>query len=370
VTTDVTGVAPKVAIVTPVYNGAAFLADAIESVLAQTYANWTYLVSDNGSTDDTFAIAERYAARDRRIRAVRLPHLPIVDNWNRMFSLVEDDAVYVKELHADDLLMPNCLAELLASMERYPTAGMVSSYCLYDAAVSNIGVPVGSELLPGHEVIRRTLLGEFYVFGGPSQIMFRHDVIRELTPSIYDRKLRHPDLDLWYRVLGRHDFAFVHQVLSCERTHDQTQTNTFGAQYSTLALENFCFLRHYGPRYLDAAAYGSGHRRLLKEYRRRIARRMVGGAGLGYWRYHRDHLERYDYRLTIGDLAIGTGTELGRWLSDLGHAVASGAKLAKKMRRRMQRQIVALAERTHKLLAVRHLVLREAFFRALSPRID
>jgi glycosyltransferase involved in cell wall biosynthesis len=359
-------VGPKVAIVTPVYNGARFLADAIESVLAQTYADWTYLVCDNGSTDDSFAIAERYAARDHRIRVMRLPHLPIIDNWNRLFGLIEDDAVYVKELHADDLLMPDCVAELVRLMERHPTAGLASSYCMYDATVSNLGLPHGSELLPGHDVIRHTLLGEYYVFGAPSQVMIRYDAIRAMQPAVYDRTVRHPDLDLWYRILERHDFGFVHRVLSCERTHADTQTNTFSAHYTTLALEHFCFLRHYGLRYLDAADYRLGHRRLLMEYRRRIARRMVGGGGLDYWRYQARHLARYGYRLTLADLAVGVGVEISRWLTDAGHAAASRAKFADKVRRHKQRRAMEFALRASRVLATRHLVLRRPFFRALS----
>jgi glycosyltransferase involved in cell wall biosynthesis len=357
---------PRVAIVTPVYNGAAFLADAIESVLAQTYADWTYLICDNGSNDDSFAIAERYAARDCRIRVVRLPHVPIIDNWNRLFGLIEDDAVYVKELHADDLLMPNCLADLVALMERHPTVGLASSYCLYDARVSNVGLPHGSERLPGHDVIRSSLLGEYYVFGAPSQVMIRYDVIRAMQPAVYDCMVRHPDLDLWYRILERHDFGFVHQILSCERTHADTQTNTFSAHYTTLALEHFCFLRHYGLRYLDAADYRRGHRRLLMEYRRRVARRMVGGGGRDYWRYQEQHLARYGYRLTGGDLAIGVAVEIGRWVTDTGHATASRAKLVDKVRRHKQRKAPELAMRASRLLATRHLVLRRPFFQALS----
>ena len=59
---------PFVSIVTPVYNGAAYLADCIESVLAQTYTNWEYIIVDNRSTDSTPDIASAYARRDPRIR--------------------------------------------------------------------------------------------------------------------------------------------------------------------------------------------------------------------------------------------------------------------------------------------------------------
>ena len=358
--------APKVVIVTPVYNGARFLAEAIESVLAQTYANWVYLLVDNGSTDETFAIAERYAARDSRIRAFRMPHLPIVHNWNRAFGLIDEDAAYVKELHADDLLMPRCLAEFVALMERHPTVGIVSSLCLYDEAVSNVGLPTAATRFNGQDIIRNTLLGEYYVFGGPSQVMLRHEVVRAFAPAVYDPTLRHPDVDLWYRILDRYEFGFVHEILSCERTHDETQTNTFAAHYSTLALEWLCFLRLYGPRYMDAATYRRGHRRLLNEYRRRVARRMVGGGGRDYWRYHARHLRRYGYHLTIADLAIGAGAELGRWLADAGHAASSSAKLADKATRRLRSRLWATLDRSRRMMSARHRVLRQPFYRALS----
>jgi len=110
---------PKVTVVTPVYNGAKFLSEAIESVLAQTYSNWEYIIVDNSSSDDTLAIAERHAARDPRIKVHRAtPHLPVIAHWNRAFRLIPADTVYGKELHADDILFPNCLAEMVAFMER------------------------------------------------------------------------------------------------------------------------------------------------------------------------------------------------------------------------------------------------------------
>ena len=61
---------PLVSVVTPVYNGAAHLAECIESVQRQTYQNWDYTIVDNCSTDESAIIARRYAAKDQRIRIV------------------------------------------------------------------------------------------------------------------------------------------------------------------------------------------------------------------------------------------------------------------------------------------------------------
>ena len=61
---------PLVSVVTPVYNGAEFLVEFIESVLRQTYEDWEYVIVDNRSTDRTLEIAQSFEARDPRIRVV------------------------------------------------------------------------------------------------------------------------------------------------------------------------------------------------------------------------------------------------------------------------------------------------------------
>lgn len=315
---------PKVTIVTPVFNGATFLEEAIESVLAQTYSNWTYIIADNCSTDGTFAIAERFAARDRRIRAIRTaPHLPLMQNWNRALGLVPADTVFTKELHADDILMPNCLAEMVALLEEFPTAAVAGSYILYGTQVRHLGVPPGSRLLNGRDVIRRTLLGDWYLFGSPSSVMVRTKFARDLGTPFYDERLRHADVDACYRLLDRHDFGFVHQVLSATRTHPDSITSTFTVSYSTIALEHFCFLKRYGPKYFDERTFQREYRLARRQYRRQFARRLLGGGGASYWRFHRDHLARFGYRLGVADAVIGTLAEIGLMIMDTRHAARS-----------------------------------------------
>lgn len=332
--------APKVCVVTPVFNGGRFLADAIESVRAQSYRNWEYIIADNCSTDDTVAIAQRYAALDPRIRVVRTePHLPVIANWNRALRLVPADCAYIKELHADDLLLPNCLSEMVRFLESHPTAAIVSSYEMYDAAVSNTGVPLGQSLLPGDHVIARTLLNEWYLFGSPSSVMLRAERVRAMGERYYDESLRHADIDACFRMIKGRDFGFIHQVLSCTRTHGESQTNTFTARYSTIVLESLCLLRKYGPDQLDQDTYRRTHRAALWHYRRRIARRLIGGGGPSYWRYHRDKLTGFGYRLGPRDVVFGIAAELTLWAVDLRHAGRSTAKLSRKIARSLRAHI-------------------------------
>jgi glycosyltransferase involved in cell wall biosynthesis len=321
---------PNVTVVTPVFNGAQFLGEAIESVLSQTYSNWRYLIVDNCSTDDTLAIARRYAARDARIRVVRTaPHLPIMQHWNRALALIAPDTVYTKELHADDILLPACVAEMVALLEDHPTAAVVGSYILYDTAVEHAGVPFGSRLLKGRDVTRRTLLGGWYLFGSPSSIMVRTSAAREIGPRFYDEALRHADVDACYRLLESHDFGFIHQILSATRTHPASITRNFAASYNTIALEHFCFLMRYGPRYFDMETYGRVYRIARRRYRRQFARRLVGGGGAPYWRFHREHLARFGYRLSGIDAAAGALSEILLSITDTRHAARSVGKLAR-----------------------------------------
>ena len=66
-------ISPIISVVLPVYNGQNYIREAIESILAQTYANFELVISDNASTDETQVICEEYAKMDPRIRYFRSP---------------------------------------------------------------------------------------------------------------------------------------------------------------------------------------------------------------------------------------------------------------------------------------------------------
>ena len=96
---------PLVSILTPVYNGEAYLAACLESVQRQTYRNFRHVIINNCSTDATLEIAQQFAARDPRVTVVTNPEfVGIIENHNIAFRHVDPDAKYCKILSADDLL--------------------------------------------------------------------------------------------------------------------------------------------------------------------------------------------------------------------------------------------------------------------------
>src|SRR5438093_7806524 len=102
---------PLVAVVTPVYNGEAFLAECIESVLGQTYTHFEYVIFDDGSTDASTEIALKYAQKDGRIRIERSPVcLGVMESHNAVFNLIAPAAKYCKVCSPVYLLFSECVA--------------------------------------------------------------------------------------------------------------------------------------------------------------------------------------------------------------------------------------------------------------------
>ena len=111
---------PKVSIGLPVYNGEAFIGEAIESILDQTFTDFELLISDNASTDRTPEICRRYADGDARVRySCNEANLGAAANYNRVFHLARGD--YFRWAAHDDKLAPDYLAACVAVLDRDPS---------------------------------------------------------------------------------------------------------------------------------------------------------------------------------------------------------------------------------------------------------
>src|SRR5206468_10701299 len=98
----------KISVALPVYNGASYLRDAVDSILIQDYEDFELVVSDNCSTDETPQILADYAHRHKRVRVSRTESLlPQAANVNRAIGLC--DAPWVKLFCHDDIMVPGWL---------------------------------------------------------------------------------------------------------------------------------------------------------------------------------------------------------------------------------------------------------------------
>src|SRR5580765_4302760 len=122
---------PLVSIVTPVYNMGSFLPECIESVLAQSYKNFEYIIVNNCSKDRTLDVALKYAKKDHRIRVCNNEQfVGVIANHNIAFRQSAGDSKYCKIVSGDDWLFPECLAKLVGVAEANPSVGIVGSYQL------------------------------------------------------------------------------------------------------------------------------------------------------------------------------------------------------------------------------------------------
>ena len=113
---------PRLAIGMPVYNAGRYIADVLDSILAQTFTDFVLTISDNASTDETERVCRDYAARDRRIVYHRNDtNIGGNANFNLVFSLSPPCEYFKWQAH-DDLLEPAFLAATIAELDRSPDA--------------------------------------------------------------------------------------------------------------------------------------------------------------------------------------------------------------------------------------------------------
>lgn len=168
--------APKVSVVVPSYNSAAFIDSTIESILAQTFRDFELIVSDHSSTDGTWDRLQRFAD-DPRVRLLRTePGGGAPANWKRVSA--EATGEYLKLVCGDDLIAPECLAEQVAPLEADDSVVMVASQrSLIDARdhalMPGRGLGGFSGTVPGPSAARRTVILGTNIFGEPGCVLFR-----------------------------------------------------------------------------------------------------------------------------------------------------------------------------------------------------
>jgi glycosyltransferase involved in cell wall biosynthesis len=273
----------------PVYNAARFLAEAVESILGQTFADFEFLIVDDGSTDRSLTILQRYAARDRRIRLTSRPNTGYTVALNGLLAQARGELL--ARMDADDVALPDRLARQVDYLRAHPHVVCVGSAVhLVDAA--------GRFLKSGHpgldhEEIQRQALAGDCPLNHPSVMMRRAAV--EAVGGYHPEFEPAEDLDLWLRLgeVGR--LTNLPDVLMKYRQHPAS----FSERYQHLQLERSaaavleaCQRRGIPPRHVAVSAWRPVDRRA----------RMETYVGYG-WR----GFERSDYRMALhyGLQAIG-----------------------------------------------------------------
>ncbi len=221
----------------PVYNGEKYIAEALDSMLNQTYRNWECNIVNNASTDNTENIVKKYVNKDKRFILHNYSEFfPLVDNWNRTVLHISENAKYFKILQADDWLYSQYLEEMVSVMEKYPTIGMCSSYRIDDTRIKCDGLNINDgQFYNGKEMLMKHIKQEIDITGSGTTVLFKVEYLKKLPqfPEIHDPKDFHCDTQLAFEIMSISDIGFVFKVLSYTRWHPDAYTSNTCVLYNT-----------------------------------------------------------------------------------------------------------------------------------------
>jgi glycosyltransferase involved in cell wall biosynthesis len=305
-----------ISVVTPFYNSAPYLAQCIESVLAQTYPHFEYILMDNRSTDGSAEIAETYARRDSRIRLIRCSEfLSQLANYNRALTQISDESEYCKIVQADDWIFPECLQLMVRAFKQSESIGLVSSYWLSGTDLWHSGFPLHTPMLAGKEAARGFLLADRTPLGSQTQVMYRSSVVRH-NKTFFNVSFPFADVLKCIEILEHWDYGFVYQVLSFARKDNDSILHEVLLPMAARPLAGYVIAQRYAPVFMGAGEAASTIAKCKFQYYRALARAALRLRGPTFWRFHKTGLivlgnkEKLDWPY----LAMLIGAEL-LWLA-------------------------------------------------------
>jgi glycosyltransferase involved in cell wall biosynthesis len=324
---------PLVSVVTPFHDTAAYLAECIESVLAQTYSNFEYILVDNRSTDGSLEIAERYARRDPRIRLLRRPELlSQVRNYNAALTEISGASKYCKMVQADDFIFPDCLRLMVRAFEQSESIGLVSAYDFKGGKVRGSGVPYQTTPFAGRDIARLYLREGVFPFGSPTTIMYRSSLIREQWP-FFAEGLLHEDTEKCMQILEHWDFGFVYQVLSFLRVGNESVSSAVRS-FEPDRLDRYILIQRYADKLLPQEEAANLKALVRREYYRFLAEATLEMREREFWSYHQVGLKSLDEQIDLRLLIPGICREMFWLIANPGTTLGRLVQHAIKMRSR------------------------------------
>jgi len=270
---------PLVSICMPTYNGADYIETAMASAIRQTYHNLEIVISDDASKDDTLIIVESFMAKTPiPIRIYPHKQKGIGANWNHCVQQAKGE--YIKFLFQDDVLVPDCITQMVAMAEAHPKVGLVYSKrkFLYEVLTPKLedfmayygplhtywtDFEVREGVLSGRSYLkdRQFLNSPKNKIGEPTNVLLRCECFK--TIGYFSEDLQQAlDSDYWYRVMAHYDVGFIDANLAYFRLHD-AQASQLNKQRE-IPDTRLVYKRYYN--YLYAYLHPKNKWKLLKLY--------------------------------------------------------------------------------------------------------
>lgn len=241
----------QVSVVIPTYNRAAFIREALESVLAQTYQDFEILVIDDGSTDNTAEIVQSIG--DARIRYVTQDHRGVPAAIDMGWRAAQGE--YIARLDSDDRWLPEFLHEVVSRMDADPSVGAVYARAhAMNSSGQMLTQLIGTqERFPGH-TLKSVIYGDFVT---AMAVLIRRSAIA--AAGGYDVSLiTNEDWDMWIKIAYQnYKIGYVPRVLAHYRFHEQNLTRATSDRMNAImrdrvrVLDNFFALPNIPAEVLE-----------------------------------------------------------------------------------------------------------------------
>jgi len=211
---------PEISIVLPVYNGARYLRESIDSCLAQTFRNWELIIVNDCSTDESGAIAKEYAAKDKRIRVIHNEtNLKLPASLNVGFRQAKGE--YLTWTSDDNRYLPHALQRMIDFLHEHPKYIMVCTAFQY---IDEAGEFVDATRFDSTFV---PLRDHMLCHGGAIGACFLYHRSVLQTVGEYDAKwFLVEDYEYWLRIASKqHAIAAIHEVCYLYRRHSLSLTS-------------------------------------------------------------------------------------------------------------------------------------------------
>jgi glycosyltransferase involved in cell wall biosynthesis len=270
---------PLVAVVTPVYNGGAYLEATMRCVQRQTYDRLIHVIVDNCSSDDTSEIIDRF--RSQRVELITSRNdsvLPLRENWTKALCAVPAEASYVKILCADDLMRSDCIARFVEVAESDEKIEVVLCDDIFIDKVHRANLPSERNVFDGIKTAGEMLDESI------NWLPYHHLFVRfhggTRSAKFFNDAPVHFDFAAVVRSSLCGKLAYLHDPLVYTRWHANSLTSQqLGANQLRTLLERFDTLCTFGVQCWDETTF----RRKKECLRARMMRLAIKWTVLGRW---------------------------------------------------------------------------------------
>ncbi|MFZ5947817.1 MAG: glycosyltransferase [Stygiobacter sp.] len=229
---------PFFSVIVPTFNQAEFLGEALDSLLNQTFRNWEAIIVNDGSSDNTKEVIDKYLSIDKRFRAFHKENGGVASALNIGIQNAKGD--WICWLSSDDLFEPDKLETHFEAINKNPEIKFFHThwYLLLDESKQKIAPPLWLAIPPTEFQVTRFFWAN-YVHG--NAIAVNRTVFEEV--GLFDESLRQgQDFEMWLRISSKYVSFYIDKRTCVTRIHKGQTTNSFvegGVLDSTRALIKF-----------------------------------------------------------------------------------------------------------------------------------